>query len=110
PNSLDALCRRYGIDNARRTKHGALLDSELLAEVYIELIGGKQAALILDSATAPAGGRRNVDDIDISIGARPIALPSRLTEAERAAHASMVGTLGEKALWLRVAPEASSAA
>lgn len=110
PNSLDALCRRYGIDNARRTKHGALLDSELLAEVYIELIGGKQAALILDSATAPASGRRNVDDIDISIGARPIALPSRLTEAERAAHASMVGTLGEKALWLRVAREASSAA
>ncbi|TIX76632.1 MAG: DNA polymerase III subunit epsilon, partial [Mesorhizobium sp.] len=110
PNSLDALCRRYGIDNARRTKHGALLDSELLAEVYIELIGGKQAALILDSATAPAGGRRNVDDIDISIGARPIALPSRLTAAERSAHASMVGTLGENALWLRVAAEASSAA
>ena len=48
PNSLDALCRRYGIDNSRRTKHGALLDSELLAEVYIELIGGKQAALVLD--------------------------------------------------------------
>ncbi|TIT34521.1 MAG: DNA polymerase III subunit epsilon, partial [Mesorhizobium sp.] len=49
PNSLDALCRRYGIDNGHRTKHGALLDSELLAEVYIELIGGKQAALILDA-------------------------------------------------------------
>ena len=49
PNSLDALCRRYGIDNSRRTKHGALLDSELLAEVYIELIGGKQAALGLDT-------------------------------------------------------------
>src|SRR5918995_4926172 len=57
PNSLDALCRRYGIDNSRRTKHGALLDSELLAEVYIELIGGKQAALILDAvASTPAGG------------------------------------------------------
>ena len=52
PNSLDALCRRYGIDNSHRTKHGALLDSELLAEVYVELIGGKQAALGLDSATA----------------------------------------------------------
>ncbi|MER8700542.1 DNA polymerase III subunit epsilon [Mesorhizobium sp. M0768] len=110
PNSLDALCRRYGIDNGRRTKHGALLDSELLAEVYIELIGGKQASLILDSILTPAGGRQNVDDIDISIGVRPIALPSRLTDAERAAHAGMVGSLGEKALWLRVPPEASSAA
>ncbi|TIT21735.1 MAG: DNA polymerase III subunit epsilon [Mesorhizobium sp.] len=110
PNSLDALCRRYGIDNGRRTKHGALLDSELLAEVYIELIGGKQASLILDSIMAPAGGRQNVDDIDISIGVRPIALPPRLTDAERTAHAGMVGSLGEKALWLRVAPEASSAA
>src|SRR5690606_27660004 len=48
PNSLDALCRRYGIDNSHRTKHGALLDAELLAEVYIELIGGKQAALVLE--------------------------------------------------------------
>ncbi|ESW88927.1 DNA polymerase III subunit epsilon [Mesorhizobium sp. M1005] len=110
PNSLDALCRRYGIDNGRRTKHGALLDSELLAEVYIELIGGKQASLILDSILTPAGGRQNVDDIDISIGVRPIALPARLTDAERTAHAGMVGTLGEKALWLRVVPEASSAA
>ncbi|MER9233840.1 DNA polymerase III subunit epsilon [Mesorhizobium sp. M0622] len=103
PNSLDALCRRYGIDNGRRTKHGALLDSELLAEVYIELIGGKQASLILDSIMTPAGGRQNVDDIDISIGVRPIALPPRLTDSERAAHAGLVGSLGEKALWLRVA-------
>ena len=53
PNSLDALCKRYGIDNSRREKHGALLDSELLAEVYIELIGGKQSALSLD----PNGNR-----------------------------------------------------
>ena len=49
-NSLDALCRRYGIDNSRRTKHGALLDSELLAEVYLELIGGRQTALILEAS------------------------------------------------------------
>ena len=47
PNSLDALCKRYGIDNSRRDKHGALLDAELLAECYIELIGGRQAALML---------------------------------------------------------------
>ena len=103
PNSLDALCRRYGIDNTHRTKHGALLDSELLAEVYIELIGGKQAALILDAVAAQVNGAGEVADIDISIGARPIALPPRLTEAERAAHAGLVGTLGEKALWLKVA-------
>ena len=103
PNSLDALCRRYGIDNTKRTKHGALLDSELLAEVYIELIGGKQAALILDSVAMPSAGRNDVDYIDISIGARPVPLAPRLTDAERAAHAGMVGTLGEKALWLKVA-------
>ena len=47
PNSLDALCKRYGIDIAKRTKHGALLDSELLAGVYLELIGGRQIALTL---------------------------------------------------------------
>src|SRR5262245_3076685 len=46
-NRLDDLCTRYGIDNSRRTKHGALLDAELLAEVYIELIGGRQASLLL---------------------------------------------------------------
>ena len=54
PNSLDALCARYGIDNSRRTKHGALLDAELLAEVYIELIGGKQADLGLVAVRPPA--------------------------------------------------------
>ena len=75
PNSLDALCRRYGIDNSHRTKHGALLDSELLAEVYIELIGGKQAALGLEStaptrraAPATVGG-----SAIIAIRARPTA-------------------------------------
>ena len=105
PNSLDALCRRYGIDNGHRTKHGALLDSELLAEVYIELIGGKQAALILDSVAVHMNGAGEVADIDITIAARPIALPPRLTEADRAAHAALVGSLGEKALWLRVAAQ-----
>jgi DNA polymerase-3 subunit epsilon len=105
PNSLDALCRRYGIDNGHRTKHGALLDSELLAEVYIELIGGKQAALVLDSVAVHMNGAGEVADIDITIAARPIALPPRLTEADRAAHAALVGSLGEKALWLRVAAQ-----
>jgi DNA polymerase-3 subunit epsilon len=105
PNSLDALCRRYGIDNGHRTKHGALLDSELLAEVYIELIGGKQAALVLDSVAVHMNGAGEVADIDITIATRPIALPPRLTGADRAAHAALVGSLGEKALWLRVAAQ-----
>src|SRR6478735_6682867 len=60
PNSLDALCRRYGIDNSHRTKHGALLDSELLAEVYIEMIGGRQTALGL---AGPA--RQRADDVSV---------------------------------------------
>jgi len=105
PNSLDALCRRYGIDNTHRTKHGALLDSELLAEVYIELIGGKQAALGLDSMAPAASRRETGGQVAVTIGARPAPLPSRLSEAERAAHAGMVETLGEKAIWLKMAAE-----
>jgi DNA polymerase-3 subunit epsilon len=100
PNSLDALCRRYGIDNSHRTKHGALLDSELLAEVYIELIGGKQAALILDTAARPDAIAVQTT-VEIVVAERPVPLQPRLSEAERAAHARMVETLGEKALWLR---------
>ena len=102
PNSLDALCRRYGIDNSRRTKHGALLDSELLAEVYIELIGGKQAALVLDSVSSASGNGRGSDDFDIVVSVRPEPLPSRLSEAELAAHEKLVGTLGEKAIWAKL--------
>jgi len=102
PNSLDALCRRYGIDNSRRDKHGALLDSELLAEVYIELIGGKQAALILDSIALPTTNGAKTDAVEIVIAERPVPLPPRLTGAELAAHARLVESLGEKALWTRV--------
>jgi DNA polymerase-3 subunit epsilon len=102
PNSLDALCRRYGIDNSHRTKHGALLDSELLAEVYIELIGGKQAALTLDNVAVAAASAVLVEQTDVVIAPRPAPLPSRLTDAERAAHAALVETLGEKAVWLSV--------
>ncbi|WP_406873057.1 DNA polymerase III subunit epsilon [Aminobacter sp. P9b] len=102
PNSLDALCRRYGIDNSRRTKHGALLDSELLAEVYIELIGGKQSALVLDSFSSSGGNRGSTRQIEIVIAARPEPLPTRLSEAELAAHEKLVGTLGEKAIWAKL--------
>lgn len=95
-NSLDALCRRYGIDNSKRTKHGALLDSELLAEVYLELIGGRQTALILEATVTKKAATVVAAQISYQ---RPVPLPSRLTEEERAAHAAFVASLGENALW-----------
>lgn len=104
PNSLDALCKRYGIDNSRREKHGALLDSELLAEVYIELVGGKQAALGLSVAAdsaADEGAGADSRDKAATVGPRAEPLPSRLTAAEAAAHEEMISMLGEAALWRR---------
>jgi DNA polymerase-3 subunit epsilon len=97
PNRLDDLCARYSIDNSRRVKHGALLDAEILAEVYLELVGGRQAQLILvetgNDGAAAGTGRAHV------IRPRPIALPSRLTEAELAAHADFRASLGAYAIW-----------
>jgi DNA polymerase-3 subunit epsilon len=94
--SLDALCDRFGIDRSRRTKHGALLDAEYLAEVYAELLGGKQAALGLDPVRQTAGASPGSVT---AVGARPEPLPPLLTETEVAAHAAFVETLGEGALW-----------
>jgi DNA polymerase III subunit epsilon len=96
PNSLDALCKRYGIDISKRTKHGALVDSELLAEVYLELLGGRQIALTLPKAD-------NVRHLAI----KPITanikrerpLPDRLTAEEKLLHEKMVSDLGTAALW-----------
>ncbi len=95
--SLDALCKHYGIDNSRRTLHGALLDSEILADVYLELIGGRQVTLAL------------VEDVNITVtGAtlvahaapqRPTPLPPRLDAETLAAHMSLIRTMGEAALW-----------
>lgn len=99
PNSLDALCRRYGIDNSHRTMHGALLDSQLLAEVYIELIGGKQAALGLTIAEQ-SSDEQSIDTARvILIARRPVPLQPRLTEADKLAHARLVEMIGEKAIW-----------
>jgi len=96
PNRLDDLCARYGIDNSRRTKHGALLDAEILAEVYVELIGARQAQLGL----AESGERRSSGfEGAIVVRERSVQLPTRLTDAERAAHREFVGSLGENALW-----------
>lgn len=102
PNSLDALCRRYGIDNGHRTKHGALLDSELLAEVYVELAGGRQAALLLETLPQ-AGTSATGESIQITIRPRPAPLAARISPEEQAAHAALVAKLGEKAIWARLA-------
>jgi DNA polymerase III subunit epsilon len=104
PNSLDALCKRYGISNAHRTKHGALLDSELLAEVYIEMSGGRQAGLSLTTAQPETGmtksGVETVNDMG-RVPQRASALPPRLTTIEKAAHELLVSGLGQEAVWKR---------
>jgi DNA polymerase-3 subunit epsilon len=96
-NNLDALCTRYGIDNSRRTKHGALLDAEILAEVYIELIGGRQVGF--DLSLRPAARSRAAQGQIAAQDARPRTLISRLTEAERAAHEAFIQSLGPNTLW-----------
>ncbi|HZP74555.1 MAG TPA: DNA polymerase III subunit epsilon [Pseudolabrys sp.] len=96
PNNLDGLCTRYGIDNSRRTKHGALLDAEILAEVYLELIGARQAQLILVES---GNGHAAVGGGNGAPRTRPIVLAPRITDAEREAHRAFIATLGEKALW-----------
>ncbi|MCV2876006.1 DNA polymerase III subunit epsilon [Rhodobacteraceae bacterium XHP0102] len=99
PASLDSLCRRFGVDNSMREKHGALLDSEILAEVYLELIGGKQPDLVLS---------QNKDDTNRDVvrpvtptRSRPQALPPRITEAERAAHHDFIAEMGSNAIWIK---------
>lgn len=99
PASLDALCRRFGVDNSGRDLHGALLDSELLAAVYLELIGGRQPDLVLDAPAADA--EDGVVLVMAPRRARPAPLPPRLTTAEVAAHAAFVARMGDKAVWLR---------
>jgi DNA polymerase-3 subunit epsilon len=96
PASLDALCRRFGIDNSAREKHGALLDSELLAEVYLELIGGRQPGLVLAAAPEVRMAGETGPWVPRP---RPEPLPSRLSEAEAAAHAAFVAKLGDGAIW-----------
>jgi DNA polymerase-3 subunit epsilon len=97
--SLDALCRRFGIDNSARTLHGALLDSEILAEVYLELIGGRQPdfALSVSAEVTVTSSKTAV----WRPRPRPVPLPPRITPEEEEAHAAFVATLGEGALWLK---------
>ncbi|MEJ8562258.1 DNA polymerase III subunit epsilon [Yoonia sp. GPGPB17] len=97
PASLDALCRRFAIDNSSRTLHGALLDSEILAEVYLELIGGRQPdfALAADARTQTEGDQSD----DWRPMPRPEPLEPKLTKEEAAAHAAFVERLGDGAIW-----------
>ena len=100
-NSLDALCRRYKIDNSAREKHGALLDSEILALVYSELIGGHQANLELDNVSS----KRSQGKSSVQVKALPRKSPlkSRLTKQEQEAHQEFVDTLGDDSLWKKIA-------
>ncbi|HMK89201.1 MAG TPA: DNA polymerase III subunit epsilon [Methylocystis sp.] len=95
-NSLDALCQRYGVDATQREKHGALLDSQLLAEVYAELMGGRQAAFSLAVETRATG----VADAPRLLR-RPAPMPSLLAEAEAAAHRAFALALGKEPIWKR---------
>lgn len=103
PNSLDALCKRYGVDNSSRVKHGALLDSLLLATVYVELLGERQASLGLVAAAETAVSLGRLAGLPAAL-ARRRPLPPRLSPEAEAAHRAYVATLGPKPLWLRLFP------
>ncbi len=100
-NSLDALCDRYALDRSRRIKHGALLDAEILAEVYSELLGGKQSKLDLNARAAKFEPNGQAAGSKTSRAQRVSALPTRLSDAEREAHAAFIATLGEDSVWKR---------
>jgi DNA polymerase III subunit epsilon len=95
-NRLDDLCSRYAIDNSRRTKHGALLDSELLAEVYVDLIGARQSQLILASESRTIRLDGSGETLRRQ---RTVPLTARITIEEREAHRAFIATLGDKPIW-----------
>jgi DNA polymerase III subunit epsilon len=95
-NRLDDLCSRYAIDNSHRTKHGALLDAELLAEVYVDLVGARQSQLILTQESVEI---RIGTSSDMPRRQREIPLAPRVTDAEREAHRAFIATLGDKPIW-----------
>jgi DNA polymerase-3 subunit epsilon len=97
PASLDALCKRFQIDSTARTVHGALLDAELLAHVYLELIGGRPPGLTFDGAAATEGFNVEFE----ARRSRPASLPTRLTPEDLAAHKAFLEGLPADALWLK---------
>jgi DNA polymerase-3 subunit epsilon len=102
PNNLDALCDRYRIDRSKRVRHGALLDAEILVEVYGELTGGRQRSLSFATAERARGDGPAAS----AKRARPAPLPSRVSPSELDAHEALIDSLGESAIWRRYAPAA----
>jgi DNA polymerase-3 subunit epsilon len=103
PASLDALCRRFNIDNSARTLHGALLDSEILAEVYLELSGGRQPDFELSAQSEKLETPFVTSNTNDPVSrVRPSKLPLRITEEEKAAHAAFVDSLGDRTIWRKV--------
>jgi DNA polymerase-3 subunit epsilon len=100
PASLDALCQRFGIDNSRRTKHGALLDAEILAEVYAELTGGRQTALVFGG-----GASRGWTCVDAAPRPpRATPLQPLASEDELLRHAAFIAQMGSAAIWYKYVP------
>ena len=97
PNSLDALCARYAIDTSARTKHGALIDAKILAEVYLELMGGRQSSLLLGVQRVESAAVATLGAIRL----RPRPLLPRLTDEDAAAHQAFLAGFGGEPLWLR---------
>jgi DNA polymerase-3 subunit epsilon len=100
PNGLNALCDRYRIDRSRRIKHGALLDAELLVEIYTELTGGRQKSLLLSYAEKPLRPAKTVTGV---CRTRTVSMPSHIGEIEWRIHRELVAMLGESAIWARYA-------
>ena len=98
PASLDALCDRYRIDRSRRVRHGALLDAEILVEVYCELTGGRQRSLVFGEALGDAEARV-IAAIPRS-GPRPLRV-SPIEQSEMSAHLRYIESLGRNAIWFR---------
>jgi len=98
--SLDALCKHYDIDNSRRELHGALLDSEILSEVYLELIGGRQVGLAL-GIREKNGGANSQNPLQSQSKAKPRETPLEpaINEIEKKAHAKLLEQLGKNAVW-----------
>lgn len=102
PASLDALCRRFGVDNSTRTLHGALLDCEILAEVYLQLIGGRQPDFGLAPTAQPTKNSGAGGESGWRHGPRREPLSPRLTQAEAERHAAFIKALKGDPLWTRL--------
>ena len=101
PASLDSLCRRFKIDNTARVMHGALLDSQILAEVYLELIGGKQPDFILSASSVSLKNKESTQTKKIT-NVRSKRLEPRLTLDEQKKHKALIKLLGDGSMWSKI--------